>query len=125
MLLIYLLSTLLLLLSFTDVSDAARAHGYWDSADSTIARGWACNANYDVNPQIHFYFGGPSGSGAPGVSFGATHSNRGDVFDKIGSCRCPSSTSCPRGFAFRYLSTIFVSIFKFYILMCRSMVLFF
>ena len=71
--------------------------GYLDSADCNAVAGWAQDPdapNDAIN--VDLYFGGPAGSGVPGIRTVAGN-NRTDLCTAIGSCNHGFSLQTPRG----------------------------
>lgn len=60
--------------------------GWLDASDCDSVRGWAQDPDVPTTPiDVHLYFGGPAGSGAPGVPVNAGV-HREDLCGAIGSC---------------------------------------
>lgn len=65
---------------------AAPPIGYFDSAGCDLLQGWSQDPDEPAKAiAVHLYFGGPSGSGSPGVPITAG-AYRGDLCTAIGSC---------------------------------------
>ena len=71
--------------------------GYLDSAGCDAIAGWAQDPDAPNDPiNVDIYFGGPAGSGAPGIRTVAGN-DRSDLCSAIGSCNHGYSLRTPRG----------------------------